>query len=355
MKKSSGFSGGLCTAGSKEFVAFWIDYGSGFTYAGTTSVDVHDLTGIGPNGIEYAVFLPVDLTAHQRACDAGPVTARVRAILSWQTPPPPFNPNYVPHWGNREETTIHIKPGPRVDAQVPFLSRLGDIPEQFIAADGKATGSTIQTGFVASDSPFGGVITVAGHVSNAIPGQKYRVMRKLHGAPDTSYLPITDEPGGLSLTISTWDFINGWQQTTSVVHADADGYYPYEDFSSNHNVEGDLMLRWFSTAGEHGLTFDLRIDLSVDGNPAHDVHSNVVTALVDNVGPVATLDIDLGTGVQCADFNTGAVFTGTFDATDEHFGGFSFEIQPAVRPTASCPCRRAAHPSRSVERSAIRG
>ena len=133
VKKSSGFSGGLCTAGSKEYVAFWIDYGSGFTYAGTTSVDVHDLNGIGPNGIEYAVFLPVDLTAHQQPCHKGAVTARVRAILSWQTPPPPFNPNYVPHWGNREETTIHIKPGLSVDSQVPFLSRLGDIPEQFIA------------------------------------------------------------------------------------------------------------------------------------------------------------------------------------------------------------------------------
>jgi hypothetical protein len=329
VKRASGYSGDLCTAGSKEFVAFWIDYGAGFTYAGTTSVDVHDLKGIGPNGIEYAVFLPVDLTAHQRPCRAGPVTARVRAILSWQTPPPASNPNYIPHWGNREETTIHIKPGPSVDTQVPFLSRLGDIPEQFIASDGKATGSTIQTGFQASDSPFGGVITVAGHISNAAPGQKYRVMRKLHGAPDTSYLPITDEPAGLSLTISTWDVINGWQQVTTTVHADALGYYPYEDFSSNHNVEGDLMLRWFSTIGEHGSTFDLRIDLDVDGNPAHDVHSNVVSALVDNVDPVATLDIDLGAGVQCADFNTGAVFTGTFDATDEHFGSFSFEIQPS--------------------------
>ena len=48
-----------------------------------------------------------------------------------------------------------------------------------------------------------------------------------HAAPDTSYLPITDDPAGLSLTISTWDFINGWQQTTAPVHADADGYYPY--------------------------------------------------------------------------------------------------------------------------------
>ena len=215
VKKSAGFNGGLCTAGSKEYVAFWIDYGSGFTYAGTTSVDVHDIIGIGPNGIEYAVFLPVDLTTHQKPCDAGPVTARVRAILSWQTPPPWWNPNFIPHWGNREETTIHIKPGPTVQAQVPFLSRLGDVPEQFISTSGKATGSTIQTGFVASDSPFGGDITIAGHIANAIPGQKYRIMRKLHGAPDTSYLPITDEPGGLSLTLSTWDSINGWQQFDS--------------------------------------------------------------------------------------------------------------------------------------------
>ena len=81
--------------------------------------------------------------------------------------------------------------------------------------------------------------------------------------------------------------------------------------------------------GEHGLTFDLRIDLSVDGNPAHDVHSrNVVTALVNNVGPVATLDIDLGTGVQCR-LQHRSRFTGAFDATDDYFGSFSFEIQPS--------------------------
>lgn len=330
MKLSSGYSGDLCTAGSKEFVAFWVDYGFGWTYAGTTSVDVHDLRGITADGIEYSVFLPVDLTTHQQPCEAGPVTARVRAILSWQTPPPPWDPDHVPHWGNREETIIHIKPGRRVDAQVPFLSRVGDIPEHQIGANGKATGSTVQTGFVASDSPFGGLITVAGHISNAIPGQLYRVVRKPYGAPDSAYVPLTNEPGGLALTISTWDIINGWLQTTTTVHADPQGYYPFEDYSSNHAVEGDLMMRWYSTVGEHGSTFDLRIDLSVDGIPAHDVHSNVVSALIDNVDPIAMLDIDLGAGVQCADFNSGVVFTGTYDATDEHFSSFSFEILPSA-------------------------
>jgi len=328
VKKSSGFSGDLCTAGSKEFVAFWIDHGSGWSYAGTTSVDVHDIQGITADGLEYAVFLPVDLTADQRPCRQGPVTLRVRAILSWQSPPPSWDPDYVPHWGNREETLIHVTPGPAIDGQVPFLSRLGDIPEHMIAANGKATGSTVQTGFVASDSPFGGQITVAGHISFPTPGQRYRVMRKPHGAPDSAYVPLTNEPAGLGLTISTWDAINGWDQTTTTVHADAQGYYPFEDYAWYHAVEGDLMMRWYSTIAEHGSTFDLRIDLSVDGNPAHDVHSNVVSALIDNVAPEAILDIDLGAGVECADFNSGVVFTGTYDATDEHFRSFWFSILP---------------------------
>ena len=246
--------------------------------------------------------------------------------------PPPGNPNYVPTWGNREEALIHIKPGRVVDGQVPFLSAVGDIPEFMIAAHGKATGSAIHTGFVASDSPFGGNITIAGHISNPAPGMKYRVMRKPAGAPDSSYVPLVNEPMGLNLIVNTWNPIPGWQQVAVTVHADADGYYPFEDYSPNHSVEGDIMGRWFSLLAEDGLAFDLRIDLSVDGIPAHDVHSNVVTVLIDNTPPDVSLDIDLGGGVQCADFNPGAVFTGTYDATDDYFGSFSFEIQPSGPP-----------------------
>ena len=57
-----------------------------------------------------------------------------------------------------------------------------------------------------------------------------------------------------------------------------------------HSVEGSIMGVWNSTVAEDGLLFDLRIDLSIDGNPAHDVHSNVVTVLIDNVAPQALLD-----------------------------------------------------------------
>jgi hypothetical protein len=331
VKLPNGYSGGPCTAGSQEFVTFWADLDNSGNFAtclGTTSVNVHDIQDLPKNGLEYSVFLPVDFSKYQQPCEQGAKIVPIRAILSWQVAPPCANPNFVPVWGNREQTLIQLVPGTAVQAQVPFLSALGDIPEISINASGTANGAAIHTGFVAVDSPFGGVITVAGHISNASAGLKYRVMIKPHGAPDTAYVPLTDEPQGLTLIIDTWDPINGWVQTPTTLHADSDGYYPFEDYSSNHAVEGNIMGRWYSTLAQDGLTFDLRIDLSVDGNPAHDRHSNVVTALVDNTPPVATLDINLGVGVECADFDPGATFTGTYTATDVHFKQFSFVILP---------------------------
>src|SRR5262249_16148527 len=145
-----------------------------------------------------------------------------------------------------------LVPGIRAEGHVPFLSALGDIPEISINTSGTANGTAIHTGFSAVDSPFGGVITIAGHISNAIAGLKYRVMRKPHGAPDTAYVPLTDEPSGLGLIVNTWDPINGWVQTPTTVHADVNGYYPFEDYSSDHSVEGNIMGRWFSTVAEDG-------------------------------------------------------------------------------------------------------
>jgi hypothetical protein len=331
IKLPNGYSGGACTAGSQEYVTFWADFdGSGnfATCLGTSSVNVHDIQDLPKGGLEYSVFLPVDFAKYQQPCENGARIVPIRAILSWQIPPPCANPNFVPVWGNREQTLIQLVPGIQTEGHVPFLSALGDIPEISINTSGTANGTAIHTGFGAVDSPFGGVITIAGHISNATAGLKYRVMRKPHGAPDTAYVPLTNEPSGLSLVINTWDPINGWVQTPTTVHADVDGYYPFEDYSSNHSVEGNIMGRWFSTVAEDGLTFDLRIDLSVDGNPAHDAHSNVVTALVDNRLPVALLDINLGVGVECADFAPGATFTGHYTATDLHFKEFSFVIRP---------------------------
>ena len=97
-----------------------------------------------------------------------------------------------------------------------------------------------------------------------------------------------------------------------------------------HFVEANLMGYWQTVAVDDGGLFDLRIDLSTDGNPAHDLHSNVVTVLIDNTPPVALLNMTIGG--QCGDFKKGDPIVGTFTATDIHFGGFSFEIEPSGPP-----------------------
>jgi hypothetical protein len=163
---------------------------------------------------------------------------------------------------------------------------------------------------------------------------KYRVLKKRHSDPDSAWAPIVNEPQGIGLYISVWNSLTGWTTTHTVKHAlppVAEGYYEYEDYSTTHFVEANLMGFWQTAGADDGGLFDLRIDLSVDGIPAHDLHSNVVTVLIDNTAPVAELSIDLGG--QCGDFVPGAVFTGRFTASDAHFGGFSFEIQPSGPPS----------------------
>src|SRR5262245_13005934 len=68
IKKSTGYSGGPCTDGSREYVTFWADFdgnGSFETCLGTASVRVYDLSGIPPSGVYYAVRLPVDLNPYR--------------------------------------------------------------------------------------------------------------------------------------------------------------------------------------------------------------------------------------------------------------------------------------------------
>jgi hypothetical protein len=106
VKLSNGYSGGPCSAGSQEYVAFWVDWDSGWTYVGTNSVTVHDFSAIPAGGIEYSVFQPVDIASHRQPCDLGAKTAKVRAVLSWDTLPSTTDPYAPVTWGNCDETLI---------------------------------------------------------------------------------------------------------------------------------------------------------------------------------------------------------------------------------------------------------
>ena len=358
VKLPNGYSGGLCTAGSHEYVAFWADYGSGWTYLGTGNVNVHDITKIPAEGLKYAVFLPVDFSAHRQPCTSGPKVVKIRAILSWQSPPPPANPDYVPVWGDRQETLIHIKPGPIVlpGSHNPYISVVGNMGiDDINSATGLATGTGVMAAFTAKDSPFGGVVTISGHIAfppNTFGGGatplKYKVFVRRSGEQwqpigNSFYVKVTEQIG----SIFTGPF-NVKQEI------DANGYYTYlEDLTGNERkfVEGFVLAKWVTGATMKGL-WEIRMEAydPVTNNtyPAlnADSTSQVIKVYLDNERPKADVKITgyqrgadptIHPGTDCGKFLVGDVIHGTYEVTDEHFNQLSLAVHPsgnAVSPNA---------------------
>ncbi len=343
VKLGSGYSGGLCTAGSREYVAFWGDFnnnGTYETYLGTTSVNVHDITPVPEGGLEYSVFLPVNLERFRRPCQQGAVVIPIRAILSWQAAPPPANPNFVPLWGNREHTLIHIKPGRRYQGHPPIIETVGSMAVVDIGPTGYANGPAQLAGFSAKQSPFGGEVIITGHLANptdisaGATALRYRVI-----VNDGSVDQVLTNPFNIARTQlldGVWSFLAGVTQTP-----DAQGFYTYrEDLTGGPGnaqiyVAGNVLARW-QTAGKTG-TWTIRIE----AKDAADVVyvGAAVTVRIDNSAPqipVGSFKITSGGG-SCADFTIGDIIEGTYQVVDEHFGSLSLTVLPALGGTFTAP------------------
>ena len=114
VKQSGGYSTGLCAAGPKEYVRFFVDYhdGAGFIDAGMTNFKVANIADGTPatHPIQYMAYIYLDTTNHKKylGCSKA-VIPTVKAILSWNTPVP-NDPDYHPHYGNVIERNIQLKP-----------------------------------------------------------------------------------------------------------------------------------------------------------------------------------------------------------------------------------------------------
>ncbi|HEV7766820.1 MAG TPA: hypothetical protein VGQ76_17605 [Thermoanaerobaculia bacterium] len=115
IKQPTGYSGGLCALGSTEYVRFFVDWndGNGWQNAGVSTVQVHDISDAPPgqqHPLQYLVRHLLDTTGKRKFC-LTPVLPKVRAVLSWNTPPS-LNPNQLPQFGNRVDTRIQIRKRP---------------------------------------------------------------------------------------------------------------------------------------------------------------------------------------------------------------------------------------------------
>jgi len=108
----SGYGGDLCSAGSTEYVRFYLSFDNGLTWQdqGLTSFQVWNVPQgtDGSKRLEYAVQLKVDPS--RLLCLFGTRLIRMRGILSRNAPPPPNQPTWNPPWGNRRDATIEVEP-----------------------------------------------------------------------------------------------------------------------------------------------------------------------------------------------------------------------------------------------------
>lgn len=346
IKRASGYSGGPCTQGSREYVTFWGDFdndGKFETCLGTASVQVFDLD-VPAEGLEYSVHLPVDLNPYRRPCHAGPRVVPIRATLSWNHVLECSDPDAVPTWGNREETLILIPPGdPVTPGQYnPFLY---DISGAAVCAIGQSNGLAFGV------RPFGGSLCITGEIPSALSlttpdTLEYRVW----ATQGSSMLPVVapfsihvEEGSGPGTAVSY-----SIQQ-----NANADGFFLYRE----HGVPAagawrrvsspNRLLGVWNTLGLSG-TWTIHVEARVVGS-SFVYHAGQTTCLadgtvrtsvqvtLDQTPPVANVQLtgySDATGfhpaLPCGDLTKGALIQGTFDITDNmRVGSYSLKLEPS--------------------------
>ncbi|MCA0273648.1 MAG: hypothetical protein LCH69_16525 [Proteobacteria bacterium] len=324
VKRPNGYSGGLCTQGSREYIAFYLDFGSGWEYQGTTFVDVHDV-GVPRGGLWYQASLPVNLDKHrQEWCRTG--RARIRGILSWAVPPAPNDANHVPVWGDREDCWIEVRPWPKgvIPGQTtPVLEAIGRMAVAQIDGAGFANGASVGGTFSATDAPFGGVITMSGIIANPSNlSLQYRVMVK---APSDAVAKAQTKTFGISVTTVIGSTVT-FSSQSQIAAGDWFTYVPQNGPAVFRSVAESLLYVFQAT--EQGL-HTVYLQVREAGTSVILATSGVEAFFVDNSAPVADVTITSGGG-NCSKFKVGEVLVGTYSMSDTHSGGLSLSVTPAA-------------------------
>jgi hypothetical protein len=328
VKRPTGFSGPPCSAGSKEYVAFWADFDDDCTstYLGTVPVTTHDYITMPGTGLSYAAVLPLDLGAYRRLCKE-PGLHRVRAVLSWNTAPSTTDPDAVPHWGNRLDAHVHVQPGRPYDG-VARLTIVGGVPT---AAINPATGVTTPVAHMHDGRPldprgcpFAGTVRVQGPADPALSGVLYRLVVRNVTAGGTDspvmdpFYVVDDTPGG---GVGSW------------ITPGAGGWTPWRSY--HQNTEG--VLGHIRVSGD-----DLwETSLEVSGSGVADTQrfqlDNTLNAASVDPANAAHLAFDAAQIAQqnCGKFTQGMTIHGTYDARDTWFGSWGFSLLPFPLPSTA--------------------
>jgi len=309
IKKPNGYSGNLCSRGSKEYVGFWLQTEADcvWKYIGTSFVNVYDVSGSG-DSMSYSVILPYDFSGLRNECSK-PVVVKIRAVLSWNVPPSTKDHNVVPYWGNIVDSYIQIAPGKKWDGKSPVMITLGGVSVDNINPLSGLTKPGARLEFnqasVYDNSPFGGTIVMQG-LSHPLAGMKYRVKVKNLFTAQEYYL---NSP----LNLLGYDTSTN-QITHPVIAPDANGYYVYQSYLNNI---GSILARF------NPGTKDL-LEISIE----HEDMSGMSRRIqMDNEIPEIALKTNKG---GCGGYAKGDSITGTFTVSDTYLLNYTLSSSLAA-------------------------
>lgn len=357
MKQSSGYSGGLCTAGSTEYVSFYAFFGGVWNALGTTQVQVHDLSAVDPtHPISYAVFRVSNLTSV--AChDLTGIP--LRAILSWQTPP--TGPDFTPVWGNVVNTNVQPQIGVSGgDGEQTRLMRIGRVT---ISGIGNATGLANPTGVAGdcsgNDSPFGGEIIAEGDFIPRVDVFDHFTGAVLPGSKPIIYQAWVTPSGGVPFQLTNLFGIELYppnsmfgvfhNQTAAPAPGPVSGgdpgalYYTYMEsdlqavnprtlavFEAGGLAEGNytLEIRGFKWDGANYVTVPTQSKMIhvYNGYP-HLEQTAGGGAFVQEFRPQVAITLTSPAG-DCGDVQVGDTIAGSYSVTDNFFSIVTIRLLP---------------------------
>ena len=302
VKKSSGYSGNLCTKGSKEYVGFWIqtDIDCTWQYVGTAFVNVYDIA-IPTDGLAYSVVLPFDFSKFRTPCSK-PTVIKVRAVLSWNVAPSTKDQNVVPYWGNILDSYIQIAPGKAWDGKSPVMITLGGVSIDNINNTTGLTkpGAKLEFNQAATydNSPFAGTIVMQG-LSAPLVGMKYRVkVRNL----------VTGQEYYINSPLQLLGYDTSTNQITHpIVLPDANNYYEYKDYLNNI---GSVLARF--NPGTNDL-----LEVILENDNGASVSQRIQ---MDNQLPQISLSIEKG---GCGGYAQGDTIKGIYSVNDSYLQNYA--------------------------------
>ncbi len=365
IKRNAGYSGGLCTQGSTEYVSFFAFFGGAWQPLGTATVRVHDLAAVTPgHSLMYAVHRISNMTEMPCKNLEG---VPLRAILSWEQQP--TGPNFTPTWGNVINTHVQPMVG-AVTGEHMRLMRIGGVTINRISdithlayprglAD-PAHGLPVIAGDCGGDdSPFGGELIVEGdftpkpdvfnHVTGAVlPGGKPIIYQVWVSRVDIPSVPFQLTNGFFiavfppNALFPPLTFNQHLQPPPGPVSGGVAGdqYYQYMEsdlqavnpralaaFEAGGLAEGDYRIEvrpWVWTGAQYQSVASQFKTVHVFNGYKHTeiIGGNPTTMFRPQVALTLTSIAD------CADAKIGDTVKGSYSVVDNFFNALSIELVP---------------------------